>query len=615
MMEELFLTVLNMSLTGSYVIAAIMLARLFLKKAPKAVSYALWGTAGFRLIFPFSFESVFSLIPFKAQPIPQTAPLGENVSLGSAVGAALRAAGDAANGGLGTVTVYLGRTADGYPITTQAYHSEVWLMFGSYLWLIGMAALLLYSIVSIVLLKRRLQGAVFSGGNIYEADNLKTPFVLGVFRPKIYIPIGLREEERRYILLHEQTHIQRFDHLVKPFAFLILALHWFNPLVWVAFLLMSGDMELSCDEKVLKTMDQEMKKPYAQSLLSLAAGRRFINGSPLAFGEGNVKTRIKNVLNYKKPSTWVVTVTTVLVAALSIGLAANQANSGTGDYDFSNFSVNGFMLGADTQEMDTSAFTPIEPLQVKDGYDFNFEEARYSADENTGRLIKLFVNVYEGAYIPDKLKSIEQVMEVFGQGKRGWQDREQGLRYLEYRQKEGRLSATVRFVYTDGDSDGINHHLVWVMAESSLPYPYPWEEAHASDVPSDEPLTFLSAEPLIFSSSVETDLLVLGQAAFETYMALRMSEKTPVEERIASYQLNNLSILAGDSQEFAVAVHYDFTTDHDDYFNPAEGAQGKGTWPDNYRELRVQYAYEDIYAIIGIGTGGGGQGLPPYPAE
>lgn len=216
-MEGLFLTVLNMSLTGSYVIAAIMLARLFLKKAPKAVSYALWGTAGFRLIFPISFESVFSLIPFKAQPIPQTAPLGENVSLGSAVGAALRAVGDAANG---------------YPVTTQAYHSEAWLMFGGYLWLIGMAALLLYSIVSIVLLKRRLQGAVFSGGNIYEADNLRTPFVLGFFRPKIYIPIGLREEERRYILLHEQTHIQRFDHLVKPFAFLILALHWFNPLVW-----------------------------------------------------------------------------------------------------------------------------------------------------------------------------------------------------------------------------------------------------------------------------------------------------------------------------------------------------------------------------------------------
>ncbi|SHN56563.1 M56 family metallopeptidase [Desulfitobacterium chlororespirans] len=613
-MEGLFLTVLNMSLTGSYVIAAIMLARLFLKKAPKAVSYALWGTAGFRLIFPFSFESVFSLIPFKAQLIPQTAPLGENVSLGSAVGAALRAVGDAANGGLGTVTVYLGQTADGYSITTQAYHSEVWLMFGSYLWLIGMAALLLYSAVSIVLLKRRLHGAVLSVGNIYESDKLRTPFVLGVFRPKIYVPIGLREEERRYILLHEQTHIQRFDHLVKPFAFLILSLHWFNPLVWMAFSLMSTDMELSCDEKVLKAMGQEMKKPYAQSLLSLAAGRRFLNGSPLAFGEGNVKARIKNVLNYKKPANWVIMVATVFVVALSIGLAANKANSATGDYDFSNFSINGFMLGADTKEMDTSAFTPIEPLQIKNGYDFNFEEARYSVDENTRRLIKLFVNVYDGAdipavtlhkgegatYIPDKLKTIEQVVEVFGQGKRGWQDREQGLRYLEYRQKEGRLSATVRFVYTDGYSDGINHHLVWVMAESSLPYPYPTKAQ--------------TDEPLIFSSG-ETDLIKLGQAAFETYMVLRMSEKTPVEERIASYQLNDISIVAGDIHEFCVAVNYDFTTDHDGYRNPAEAAKGKGTWPDNYRELRVQYAYEDIYAIISIGTGGGGQGLPPYPAE
>lgn len=426
-MEELFLTVLNMSLTASYVIAAIMLARLFLKKAPKVISYILWAVAGFRLAFPFSFESVFSLIPFKAQPIPQIAALGENVSLGSAAGAALRAVGDAANGGLGTVTVYLGKTADGYPITTEAYHSEVWLMFGGYLWLIGIAALLIYSVVSIVLLKRRLSGALLFKSNIYEAENLKTPFVLGFFSPKIYIPCGLSAEERSYIILHEQTHIKRFDHAVKFAAFLILCVHWFNPLVWVAFMLMSTDMELSCDERVLREMGGDIKKPYAASLLSLAAGKHILNGSPLAFGEGNVKGRIKNVLNFKKPATWIIVVAVALVVVLSVGLAANRETAADGDYDFSSFSVNEFMLGADTSTIDTSILTPTEPLQVKDGYDFNFEEVRYSADEHTGQLRKMLVHVLDGANIPsviihkdegaveisDPLHTIEQVTNVF----------------------------------------------------------------------------------------------------------------------------------------------------------------------------------------------------------
>ncbi len=340
-MEDLFISVLNMSLTASYVIAAIMLARLFLKKTPKVISYILWAVAGFRLMFPFSFESVFSLIPFKSQPIPQTAALGENVSFGSAAGAALRSVGDAANGGLGTVTVYLGKTADGYPVTTEAYHSEVWLMFGSYLWLIGIATLLIYSVVSIILLKRRLRGAVLTEGDIYEAENLKTPFVLGFFRPKIYIPSGLSAEEKSYIILHERTHIRRFDHVVKLAAFLILCVHWFNPLVWGAFLLMSADMEMSCDERVLKEMDGDIKKAYSISLLSLATGRSLINGSPLAFGEGNIKGRIKNVLNFKKPTAWVIVLSVALVAVLSVGFAANRTtpdNSSDWDiYDFPNY--------------------------------------------------------------------------------------------------------------------------------------------------------------------------------------------------------------------------------------------------------------------------------------
>jgi len=325
--DSLFISVLNISLTASYVIVAIMLVRLFLKKAPKTISYAIWAVAGLRLAIPFTFESIFSLIPFRSQPISQTATLGENVSFSSSAGAVLESVGDVANGGLETIAVQFGKIADGYPMAAEAYNSNVWLMFGSYLWIIGIVVLLIYSVVSIILLNRRLHAATLIEDNIYEAENLKTPFVLGLFRPKIYIPSGLPAEEKSYIILHEQTHIRRFDPLVKMVAFIILCVHWFNPLVWVAFLLMSADMEMSCDERVLKEMGSKIKQVYATSLLSLATGRRLINGSPIAFGEGNVKVRIKNILNFKKPTAWVMIVSIIFVIVLIIGFTSNRPSA------------------------------------------------------------------------------------------------------------------------------------------------------------------------------------------------------------------------------------------------------------------------------------------------
>lgn len=311
-MESMFLSVLNMSLTASYVIAAIMLVRLFLKKAPKVISYVLWAVAGFRLVFPFSFESVFSLIPFKSSPIPADIAVQPIPRVDS---------------GIMAVDNAVGRVLPAAEPIASANQLQIWQTVGTCLWLIGIAALLIYSIVSIILLKRQLREAVLAEGNIYEAENLKTPFVLGFLRPKIYIPASLSTEERSYVILHEQTHIRRFDHVVKLFAFLVLCVHWFNPLVWIAFILMTADMEMSCDERVLKEMGGDIKKAYSTSLLSMATGRRLINGSPLAFGEGNIKGRIKNVLNFKKPAAWVIAVSVVLVVALSVGFATNRASN------------------------------------------------------------------------------------------------------------------------------------------------------------------------------------------------------------------------------------------------------------------------------------------------
>ena len=307
-MDKLFLSVLNMSLTASYVIAAVMLVRLFLKKAPKAISYALWAVVGFRLVFPFSFESVFSLLPFKAVPIPADIAVQQIPRVDSGI----RVVDNVVSGVLPAGTP----TASVNPL-------QIWLAAGMYLWLAGIAAMLIYSIMSIVLLKRRLNGATLTQDNIYKADNLKTPFVLGLFRPKIYIPAGLTEEEKRYIILHEQTHIRRHDHMVKFLAFFILCLHWFNPFAWTAFLLMSADMEMSCDERVLKEIGGETKKAYSMSLLSLAAERRIIGGSPLAFGEGNIKGRIKNVLNFKRPAFWVLILSVAAVILAVVCLLTN----------------------------------------------------------------------------------------------------------------------------------------------------------------------------------------------------------------------------------------------------------------------------------------------------
>lgn len=309
-MSELFLTVLNMSFTASYVILFVILIRLLLKKAPKVISYALWGVVAFRLIIPFSFESIFSLMPRNTNtvPIPYDIIYQQSPQI---------------NSGIEVVDSFVSQSLPAPTVGASVNPLQIYTEIGAYIWVLGIIALLVYSPVSILILKRQLKSARLIEKNIFEAKNLKTPFVLGLIRPKIYLPVGLSIEDRSYILLHEQTHIQRKDHIIKVLAFLILSIHWFNPLVWIAFLLMSTDMEFSCDERVLKEMNEDIKKPYANSLLSLAIGSHILNGSPLAFGEGNVRGRIKNVLNYKRPRFWVIVLSIVIVTVAGIGLIAN----------------------------------------------------------------------------------------------------------------------------------------------------------------------------------------------------------------------------------------------------------------------------------------------------
>ncbi|PYG90395.1 beta-lactamase regulating signal transducer with metallopeptidase domain [Ruminiclostridium sufflavum DSM 19573] len=318
-MEKLFFSILNMSITASYVIIFVILVRLLLRKAPKVISYALWSVVAFRLICPFSFESLFSLLPASTAPIPQNLAYEQNPRISS---------------GIAAIDTYVNSSLLSPSPAASANPLQIYAQIGSAIWLSGIAAILLYSIVSVLVLKRQLKGAKHIERNIYEAGSLKTPFVLGILSPRIYIPSGLTAEEKSHIIRHEQAHIRRFDYIVKPFAFFVLSIHWFNPLAWLAFILMSSDMELSCDEKVIQEMGIEIKKAYSASLLSLASGKHIINGSPLAFGEGNVRIRIKNVLNYKKPAFWLVIVAAVTVTAVGIGLAVNPKASAAGEKDY-----------------------------------------------------------------------------------------------------------------------------------------------------------------------------------------------------------------------------------------------------------------------------------------
>ncbi len=309
-MIDLFIGILNMSLKASYVILFVILVRLLLKKAPKFISYLLWSVVAFRLLIPFSFESFLSILPksMNTNPIPLDIVYQKAPQI---------------NSGLKPVDIFVNTSLPAPEAGASVNPMQIIMLIGSYLWILGIAALLIYSIVSVIRLKRQLKEAQLVDDNIFEANNLKTPFVLGIVKPKIYLPTGLKAEERAYIILHEQTHIRRTDHVIKLLAFLVLSIHWFNPLVWIAFVLMSKDMELSCDEHVLKEMEEDVKKPYASSLLSLAMGGHRINGSPLAFGEGNVKARIKNVLNYKRPSFWMISISIILAAVVVVGLATN----------------------------------------------------------------------------------------------------------------------------------------------------------------------------------------------------------------------------------------------------------------------------------------------------
>ena len=325
MLDDLFMTILDMSKVASVSILVVLAVRLLLKRAPKVFSYALWAVVLFRLLCPFSIgQTTLSLVP-EITPTAETYELNdEPISMADAGSAVYKAIGDALNGGLGVQRIHTTEVeADGSFRVVTADWYDVWILAGQYVWLAVLLVLLLRSGISYRKVKRSIGVSIPLRDNIFLADDLGSPFVVGLFRPKIYLPSNLTEEEQSYIILHEQHHIRRGDHIFKALAFIALCLHWFNPLVWVAFILAGKDMEMSCDEAVIRKVGSHVRADYSASLLTLATGRRIIAGTPLAFGEGDTKGRIHNLAKWKKPARWIVILSVVLCLILAVCLLTN----------------------------------------------------------------------------------------------------------------------------------------------------------------------------------------------------------------------------------------------------------------------------------------------------
>ncbi len=312
-MSEFFLNIVNMSISASWIVLAVLLLRLLLKKAPKWINGILWGIVGLRLIMPFSFESIFSLIP-SSETISK-APDSPRPHFESGVTIIDNQVND-----------YLGEHY--YEVVTRptGHFADITTIL-AIVWIVGIVLLLAYTIISYSRVKNKIGTAVLLRDNIYQSENVISPFVLGIIKPKIYLPFNMNEQDMEHVIAHEQAHINRKDHWWKPLGFLILTLHWFNPLMWLGYVLLCRDIELACDEKVIKELNTEQKADYSQALLNCSVNRRMIAACPLAFGEVGVKDRVKSILNYKKPAFGIIVVAIIASIAVAVCFLTNPTSN------------------------------------------------------------------------------------------------------------------------------------------------------------------------------------------------------------------------------------------------------------------------------------------------
>lgn len=303
-MDALFLKLVNMSISASWLVLAVMLARVVLKKAPRGLLCALWALVAIRLVCPFTVESVLSLIP-SAQTLPSEILLDPTPAIHSGVTFIDSAVNPVLSESLAPVT--------GASVNPM----QIWTLLASLVWALGMGVMVIYALFSYFSIRIKVSASVERDG-VWICDYIASPFILGVFRPRIYLPSALDGDSAAHVIAHERAHLKRHDHWWKPLGFALLTVYWFNPLMWAAYVLLCRDIELACDERVVKDMGAEEKKAYSEALLECSVPRRMIAACPLAFGEVGVKARVKSVLNYKKPAFWVILVALIACVAVAV---------------------------------------------------------------------------------------------------------------------------------------------------------------------------------------------------------------------------------------------------------------------------------------------------------
>lgn len=319
-LSDVFLFFVNTAVSAGWVVLGVLLLRLILKKAPKWTRLLLWAVVGARLVFPVKLKTVFSLIP-SSQTIDTSV-----YSARPYLDTGIAAVDDPANAYLGS------HYFEGVTVQNGLFENILTVL--GIVWLAGVAVLLLYAAFSYLRLKAKLRTATRLQDNVFESEQVFSPFILGIFRVRIYLPYGLSENDRAYVLAHETAHLKRCDHIVKPLAFLALCLYWFQPLLWLAYALLCRDMELACDEKAVQAMDKDTRRAYSMALLRNSVCRGFAAASPLAFGETGIKERVKSVMHYKKPAVWVVAGAVALCCVAGLLFATDPlGTSPAGEYE------------------------------------------------------------------------------------------------------------------------------------------------------------------------------------------------------------------------------------------------------------------------------------------
>lgn len=302
-METVFLKLINLSITASWLILAVVVLRILLRKAPKSMRCILWALVGIRLVCPLSLESALSLIP-SAQTVPETILSGPSFSVHT---------------GVETVDTHINaELADRYfegvsvPANTGLHTASLFAV----IWIIGIFAMAVYAAVSYSKLRKQTDESIKYAENIYLCDRIPSPFILGIVKPRIFLPSSIEETDIPYVIAHEKAHLKRFDHFWKPFGFALLSVYWFNPVIWAAYLLLCRDIELACDEKVIKALGTACKKPYAEALIHCSVSQKRMSACPVAFGETDIKNRIQSILHYKRPAVWVIA--TAIIACIGV---------------------------------------------------------------------------------------------------------------------------------------------------------------------------------------------------------------------------------------------------------------------------------------------------------